>query len=83
MGDMVAAIDGKHGFDFFKGFKASSWNEQSDFTHTGKLQIGSRLTIAAMMVAVLLLKTHNRTSDGERLEDALMQFGTPHVDRPG
>jgi len=104
MGDMVAAIDAKHGFDFFKGFKASSWNEQNDFTHAGKLQIGSRLTrddlqaaypdemiavqittatIAAMMVAVLLLKTHNRTSDGERLEDALVQFGTPHLDRPG
>jgi len=44
MGDMVAAIDAKHGFDFFKGFKASSWNVQNDFTHTGKLQIGSRLT---------------------------------------
>ena len=98
MGDMVAAIDAKYGFDFFKGFKASSWNEHNDFTHTGKLQIGSRLTrddlqaayademiavqittatVAAMMVAVLLLKTHNRTSDGERLEHALAQFCTP------
>jgi hypothetical protein len=34
-------------------------------------------TIAAMMVAVLLLKPHNRTSDGERLERALAQFSTP------
>jgi hypothetical protein len=96
--DMVAAIDAKHGFDFFKGFKPSSWNEQNDFTHTGNLQIGSRLTrddlqaaypdemivvlvttatIAAMMVAVLLLKTHNRTSDGERLEKVMTQFFTP------
>jgi hypothetical protein len=102
MGDMVAEIDAKHGFDFFKGFKASSWNEQNDFTHTGKLQIGSRLTrddlqaaypdemiaiqvatatIASMMVAVLLLKTHNRMLDGERLEQALAQFGTTNVDQ--
>ena len=98
MSDMVAAIDAKHGFYFFRGFKASSWNEQNDFTHTGKLQIGSRLTrddlqaaypdemigaqvttatIASMTVAVLLLKTHNRTSDGERLERAVAEFGTP------
>ncbi len=98
MGDMVAAIDAKHGFDFFQGFKAASWNDQNDFTHTGKLQIGSRLTrddlqaaypdemiagnvttatIAALMVAILLLKTHNRSSDGERLERALVQFSTP------
>jgi hypothetical protein len=34
-------------------------------------------TVAAMMVAVLLLKTHDRTSDGERLEHALAQFCTP------
>jgi hypothetical protein len=33
-------------------------------------------TIAAMMVAVLLLKTHDRTSDGERLERALLQFSS-------
>jgi hypothetical protein len=98
MSDMVATIDEKQGFDFFKRFKASSWTAQNDFTHTGKLQMGSRLTrddlqaaypdamiaaqvtsasIAAMMVAVLLLKTHNRTKDGERLEHALAQFGTP------
>src|SRR5262249_44496956 len=103
MGDMVAAIDAKHGFDFFKGFKASSWQEQNDLTHTGNLQIGSRLTrddlqtaypeemiaiqvttttIATMMVAVLLLKTHNRTSDGERLEQVLTQFFTPSADWP-
>ena len=30
-----------------------------------------------MMVAILLLKTHNRTSDGERLEHVLTQFCTP------
>jgi hypothetical protein len=97
MGDMVAAIDAAHGFAYFKGFKASTWNEQNDFAHTGKLQIGSRLTrddlqaaysdemiaaqvttatVAAMMVAVLLLKTHNRVSDGERLEHALVKFST-------
>jgi len=34
-------------------------------------------TVAAMMVAVLLLKTHDRTPDSERLEHALVQFGTP------
>jgi hypothetical protein len=34
-------------------------------------------TIAAMMVAILLLKTHNRSSDGERLERALVQFSIP------
>ncbi len=95
MGDMVAAIDAKHGFDFFTNFKASSWGDQNDFTHAGKLQIGSRLTrddlqaaypdemiagqvttatIAALLVAVLLLKTHNRTADGERLELALAKL---------
>jgi hypothetical protein len=97
IGEMVTAIDSEHGFDFFKGFKASSWNEQNDFTHTGKLQIGSRLTrddlqaaypdemvalqvttatVAALMVGILLLKTHDRTSDGEVLEHLLAQFGT-------
>jgi hypothetical protein len=40
MGDMVAAIDAKHGFDFFKGFEATSWNEQNDFTHTGSYKSG-------------------------------------------
>lgn len=89
MGDLVAATDAKHGFDFFKYFKASCWEDQNDFTHSGKLQIGSRLTrddlqasypddmiagqvatttIAALLVAVLLLKTHNRIADGEHLE---------------
>ena len=95
MGDMVASIDAKHGFDFFKNFKAYSWNEQNDFTHAGKLQIESRLTrddlqsaypdqmiagqvttatIAALMVPVLLLKTHNRTTDGEQLELVLAEL---------
>lgn len=95
MGDMVDAIDAKHGFDFFKNFKASSWDDQNDFTHAGKLQIGSRLarddlqaaypeemiagqvtsaTIAGLMIAVLLLKTHDRTADGERLELALAKL---------
>ena len=95
MDEMVAAIDEKNGFDFFKDIKAFSWKEQNDFTHTGKLQIESRLTRddlqsaysneaiaarvaaatrAAMMVVIYLLKTHNRTSDGERLERAMEQF---------
>jgi hypothetical protein len=100
MGDMVAAIDAEHGFDFFTGFRASSWALQNDFIHAGRLQISSRLirddlqavypdemiagqittaTVAAMMVAVLLLKTHNRTSDGERLESALVEFGSRSI----
>jgi len=36
IGGMVAAIDAKHGLDFFTGLKASSWKEQNDFTHTGR-----------------------------------------------
>jgi hypothetical protein len=101
IGDMVSAIDANHGLEFYKGFKASSWNEQNDFTHTGKLQIASRLTrddlqaaypdkmiaaqiatatIAAIMVAILLLKTHNRTWDGERLEQVLTQFSITESD---
>ena len=44
MGEMVAAIDANHGFDFFKNFKASSWEDHNDFVHGGRLQIGSQLT---------------------------------------
>lgn len=102
MGALVASIDAKHGFDFFKNFKASSWGDQNDFTHGGKLQIGSRLTrddlqasypddmiagqvgtatIAALLVTVLLLKTHNRIADGEHLEltmaDLYSQWAKP------
>jgi hypothetical protein len=94
-GDMVAAIDASHGSDFFGRFKALSWKHQNDFTHTGGLQINSRLTrddlqaaypeeliamqvsaatVAAILVVVLLLKTHSRMADGERLERVVMQF---------
>lgn len=95
MADMVSAIDAAVGASWFKQFKSLSWKEQNDFTHTGRLQVNSRLTrddlqsaypeemicaqvdtatIAAVLVAVLLLKTHNRISDGERLERLILQF---------
>jgi hypothetical protein len=92
---MVTAIDAEVRADWFKHFKALSWKEQNDFTHTGRLQVNSRLTrddlqsaypeemiaaqvdtatIAAILIAVLLLKTHDRISDGERLERLITQF---------
>ena len=44
MGDMVAAIDATSDTNFFRRFKALSWCDQNDFTHTGRLQIHSRFT---------------------------------------
>jgi hypothetical protein len=44
MGDIVAAIDATSDTDFFQRFKALSWRDQNDFTHTGRLQIHSRFS---------------------------------------
>ena len=100
MGTMVTGIDNAMGQTFFQSFKANSWKDQNDFTHSGRLQVNSRLTrddlqsaypdemiavnlatttMVAILVTVILLKTHDRVADGERLEAMLAQF---EVKRP-
>jgi hypothetical protein len=44
MGAMVSGIDKEMGETFFQNFKANSWNDQNDFTHSGRMQVNSRLS---------------------------------------
>src|SRR5258708_11421376 len=44
MGAMVNGIDKAMGETFFQNFKANSWKDQNDFTHSGRMQVNSRLT---------------------------------------
>jgi hypothetical protein len=95
MGAMVTGIDKAMGETLFQNFKANSWKGQNDFTHSGRMQVNSRLTrddlqsaypdemiaahlatttMAAILVTVILLKTHDRVADGERLEAMLAPF---------
>ncbi len=103
MGAMVNGIDKAMGETFFQNFKANSWKDQNDFTHSGRMQVNSRLsrddlqsaypdemiavnlattTIVAIFVTVILLKTHDRVADGERLESMLAQFELKRPSRP-
>ena len=41
---MVNGIDKAMGEKFFQKFKTNSWKDQNDFTHTGSMQVNSRLT---------------------------------------
>lgn len=92
---MVTGIDKAMGGKFFQNFKVNSWKDQNDFTHSGRMQVNSRLTrddlqsaypdqmiaahvatttMAAILVTVILLKTHDRVADGKRLEAMLAEF---------
>src|SRR5260370_42642675 len=44
MGAMVNGIDKAMGETFFQNFKANSWRDQNDFTHSGRTEVNSRLT---------------------------------------
>jgi hypothetical protein len=102
IGDMVAAIDATSDAKFFHNFKTLSWNDQNDFTHTGRLQMHSRFTgdelvsrypdemimaqvssatMAAILVAVVLLKVHGRIPEGERMERLLVSFAPVDFER--
>jgi uncharacterized protein DUF6988 len=103
MGAMVTGIDNAMGQTFFQNFKSNSWKDQNDFTHSGRMQVNSRLTrddlqsaypdemiaanlatttMVAILVTVILLKTHGRVTEGERLEAMMAQFELKRPSRP-